>query len=168
MSGDPDALRALQIRKGTAGDSEAIARVYLDAYNVKTQEGAKEAYARELKTGRTFFIAYIQHQAIGFISWYMHGMPHHGLCELDRVAVVRQHRGCGIGNALFERMLFDVSQFYRAKGGKLRKIFLMTHDDNLRAQSFYKKMGMHKEAILKDHYYDGQDEAVYSLFVKGQ
>lgn len=160
-------LSHMQIRRGVPKDAEEVAPIFLATYNINTQKEAKQAYVRELKEGRTFFIAYHKNCAIGFISWYMHGMPHHGLAELERVAVVPEHRGKGIGKLLFEHMLVDTKKFYHKEGNSLRKIFLMTHDDNLRAQSFYKKMGMYKEAILKDHYYDGRDEAVYSLFVKG-
>jgi RimJ/RimL family protein N-acetyltransferase len=40
----------------------------------------------------------------------------------------------------------------------------MTHADNLRAQAFYRKMGLQAEATLKDHFYKGKDEIVMSLF----
>ena len=40
----------------------------------------------------------------------------------------------------------------------------MTHESNKRAQGFYEKMGMKHETTLKAHYYDKEDERVYSLF----
>lgn len=152
-------------RRGIKSDANEVARVYLAAYNVKTVQNAKEAYILEIKENHSFFIAFLGPKAIGFISWFMHGMPHHGLAELDRVAVIPEQRGKGVGKILFEHMILDAKAFYVAKGHKLRKVFLMTHDDNYRAQSFYLKMGMRREALLKNHYYDGRDEAVYSLFV---
>ena len=58
----------------------------------------------------------------------------------------------------------DANEEYKRHGFKSRKIFILTHADNKRAQAFYKKMGMKHETTLKSHYYKDKDEHVYSIF----
>jgi len=59
-------------------------------------------------------------------------------------------------------------EFYNIKGFKLRKLFLQTHVSNVRAQNFYKKIGFFHEATLKDHYYNGEDEMIFSMFFENE
>ncbi len=155
----------LQVRLGIPEDAGMIADVYLASYNIKSREQAQETYLREIREDHRFFAAFDGKKAIGFTSWYMHGVPHHGLAELNRIAVLKEYWRLGIGTRLFEAILEDAKRFYQKEGYRLRKLFLMTHDDNTQAHAFYEKMGLRKEAVLADHYYDGRDEAVYSFFV---
>jgi RimJ/RimL family protein N-acetyltransferase len=46
----------------------------------------------------------------------------------------------------------------------IRKLYLLTHEDNKNAHAFYEKIGFEHETTLKDHYYDNKDERVYSMF----
>ena len=80
---------------------------------------------------------------------------------MDRIAVVSDHRGKGIAKELFNRLVEDAN---KELNGKLRKLFLFTHASNKRAHKFYEKLGMKHEATLKDHFYKGEDEWVYSVF----
>ena len=57
-----------------------------------------------------------------------------------------------------------VAEVYKKHGFKSRKLFILTHEDNKRAHAFYKKMGCKHETTLKNHYYHGKDERVYSIF----
>ena len=47
---------------------------------------------------------------------------------------------------------------------ELRKLYLLTHADNIRAHKFYGKLGFKHETTLKQHYYKDKDEYVYSMF----
>ena len=49
------------------------------------------------------------------------------------------------------------------KYGK-RKLYILTHENNVDAHSFYEKIGFIHETSLKDHYYENQNERVYSKF----
>ncbi len=95
----------------------------------------------------------------------MHGTPKHGLCELDRIAVLPEERGKGVGAMLFDALLKDAENFFLLNDSQLRKIFLFTHENNSTATDFYKKLGFTKEAVLKNHYYKGINEVVFSLFL---
>ena len=94
----------------------------------------------------------------------MHGLPKHQLCELDRIAVLPEYRGKGIARQLFNALIKDSKAFYKKNKSKLRKLYLLTHADNIRAHKFYEKLGFKHETTLKYHYYKDKDEYVYSTF----
>ncbi len=152
------------IRLGTAADTEQAARVLLAAYNMADMAEARAAYQRETEMGHRYLVAEAAGAIVGISSWYLHGVPHHGLAELDRIAVLPEYRMNGAGSELFHGLVEDAQRFYTERGERLRKLFLMTHDDNQAAHALYRKVGMEKEVVLKDHYYDGQAEAVFSVF----
>lgn len=99
----------------------------------------------------------IKGKVIGFITWKNIGKPKHKLVEVIRIEVNKQYQNQGIGTDLFQSMLKRI---------KFRKLFLTTHKSNITAHRFYEKMGMMYETTLKDHYYNGEDEFVYSMFRK--
>ena len=96
-------------------------------------------------------------KVVGFITWRNVGKPKHKLVEVTRVEVSPKHRIRGVASSLFKRMLKKI---------EFRKLFLTCHASNYTAHKFYEKMGMKLETKLKDHYYDGENEWVYSLFKK--
>ena len=67
---------------------------------------------------------------------------------------------------MFKALIREADAEYKKKGFKLRKMYILCHADNKRAHAFYKKMGMKHEVTLKNHYYDGKDEFVFSRFFK--
>ena len=101
---------------------------------------------------------------IGIVTWLMHGLPKHQLCELDRIAVLPEYMGKGVARELFDALVKDAKSFYRKKKLRLRKLYLLTHADNTRAHKFYEKLGFKHETTLKQHYYKDKDEYVYSMF----
>jgi ribosomal protein S18 acetylase RimI-like enzyme len=103
---------------------------------------------------------------VGFISWAVRDLPKHELAELCRMVLMPEFRGKKISSLLFKEMLSDIKDFYSSKSLKIRKIFLFVHASNIRAQNFYKKIGFFQEAVLKDHLYKGEDELVFSMFLK--
>jgi ribosomal protein S18 acetylase RimI-like enzyme len=94
----------------------------------------------------------------------MHGLLKHELCELDRIAVLPECRGKGIAKELFNKLIEDAKAFYEKNNSKLRKLYLLTHADNIRAHKFYEKLGFKHETTLKEHYYKDKDEFVFSMF----
>jgi ribosomal protein S18 acetylase RimI-like enzyme len=154
----------IEYRPATAADAHGVASVLIQSYNIASLEEGEAAFRGERVRGYRYLVA-VEGDAIrGLTSWAPHGLPKHGLAELDRIAVAPEGRGQGIAERLFQALLADTEAHYRAHGHGLRKLFLMTHADNLRAQAFYRKMGLQAEATLKDHFYKGKDEIVMSLF----
>lgn len=167
----------MQIRKATLKDAEQIAHVLISFYNMGNLEEAKETFLNEIKKGHHYIIAEDTQKSsisgtnsvgngkiIGLVTWLMHGLPKHMLAKLDRIVLLPESRGKGIGKSLFEALKKDADNEYKKHSFKLRKLYLLTHADNKKAQSFYEKVGFKHETTLKQHYYKDKDEFVYSMF----
>lgn len=153
----------MNIRKAELTDANEIAKVLKESYNISTLEEGKQTFLNEI-THINYIVAEENEKIIGITTWYMHGLPKHGVCELDRIAVLKESRGKGIAKPLFDYLIKNIKEFYEKNNSKLRKMFLLTHASNKRAQKFYEKLGMTHETTLKNHCYDNEDEWVYSIF----
>ena len=152
------------IRKATEKDAKGIARVLVESYNIDDEKEGVDVFKSEAKKGHHYIVAEENGKIIGIVSSIMHGLPKHMLAELDRIAVSPAFRGKGISKQLFDWLVKDAKEFYKEKGFKLRKLYLLTHADNERAHKFYEKMGFKHETTLKEHYYKGKDEFMFSIF----
>ena len=154
----------MKFRKANAKDAVGIATVLKEAYNVDSIEEGVGIFKEEAVKKYNYIVADDDGRIAGIVTWQIHGLPKHQLCELDRIAVLPEYRGKGIADGLFKALIKDSDAEYRKKGFKLRKLYILCHADNKRAHAFYKKMGMKHETTLKDHYYKGRDEFVFSRF----
>ena len=152
------------IRKAKPEDTEGIADVLVQSYNIKSVEEGIETFKNELGKNHVYIVAEEDGKILGIVTWLMHGLLKHGLAELDRIAVLPEYRGKGVAKELFGALVEDIKKFYESKDSKLRKLYLLTHADNARAHSFYEKMGFKLETTLKEHYYKDKDELVYTIF----
>ena len=50
----------------------------------------------------------------------------------------------------------------------IRKLYLLTHEENVDAHNFYEKVGFDHETTLKDHYYKYQNERILKIFQLGK
>lgn len=154
----------MKIRKAKPSDAKGIANVLVQSYNIKDIKEGAEVFRNEIKKSHHYIVAEEKGKIIGIITWLMHGLPKHQLAELDRIAVLPEYRGKGVSGKLFDELVKDARQFYKKNKSKLRKLYLLTHADNERAQKFYEKLGFRHETTLKEHYYKERDEYVYSIF----
>ncbi len=154
----------MKFRKATPNDAIGIATVLKECYNIKSIKEGVEVFKNEVLKQYNYIVADDNGRIAGLVTWQMHGLPKHQLCELDRIAVLPEYRGRGVGKALFNALVKDADSAYRKYGFRLRKLYLLTHKSNKGAQAFYKKLGFKHEATLKDHYYKGEDEFVFSMF----
>lgn len=154
----------MKIRKAKPSDAKGIANVLVQSYNIKDIKEGAEVFRNEIKKSHHYIVAEEKGKIIGIITWLMHGLPKHQLAELDRIAVLPEYRGKGVSGKLFDELVKDARQFYKKNKSKLRKLYLLTHADNERAQKFYEKLGFRHETTLKEHYYKEGDEYVYSIF----
>ncbi len=150
------------IRQATLSDAKGIGTILAECYNIESATAGQKVFISEIKRGFVYIVAE-RSTITGIASWVIHGLPKHGLCELDRIAVTESERGKGVANALMEGLLKDAKQYYKKNKSKLRKLYLLTHADNKRAQAFYAKMGFIHETTLKAHYYQDKDEWVMSM-----
>jgi len=150
--------------KATLKDADAVAKVLLSFYNIKDIKESKQVFLDEIKKGHNYILATHDKKIIGLTTWLQHGLSKHGLAELDRIVVLEQAKGKGVAKKLFAELLKDCKSYYKKNNSRLRKLYLLTHADNKRAQKFYEKMGFKHETTLKKHYYNKVDEFVYSIF----
>ena len=154
----------MKIRRATIKDAKGIANVLIQSYNIKDLKEGTSVFKQEIKKNHNYIVAEENGKIIGIITWLMHGLPKHQLCELDRIAVLPEYRGKGVAKKLFGALVKDAKSFYKKNKSRLRKLYLLTHADNIRAHKFYEKLGFKHETTLKEHYYKGKDEYVYSMF----
>ena len=154
----------MKTRKATPKDAKGIANVLVNSYNVKDIKEGIEAFKNEIAKQHHYIVAEEKGKIIGIATWILHGLPKHQLAELDRIAVLPEFRGKGIAQSLFKALLKDCKAFYKKHKSKLRKMYILTHYDNVRAHKFYEKLGFAHETTLKQHYYAKKDEYVYSRF----
>ena len=151
-------------KKATIDDKNEIAQVLLDFYNMNDLNEAINAFSSEFEKDFHYIVATEQDKIIGLVTWLMHGLPKHGLFELDRICILSKSRGKGIGSKLVNKLVDDARGWYEKQGESIRKLYLLTHEDNLNAHIFYEKIGFKHESTLESHYYKGKDERVYSMF----
>lgn len=154
----------MRIRKAAIKDAKGIANVLVQSYNIKDLKEGINTFKNEIKRQHHYIVAEENGKITGIVTWLMHGLPKHQLCELDRIAVLPEYRGKGIAKELFNVLVKDAKKFYKENKSRLRKLYLMTHADNIRAHKFYEKLGFKHETTLKQHYYKDKDEYVYSMF----
>ena len=153
------------IRRAKEEDALKIAYVLLDFYNIKDQEEAKKTYIDERGKEFHYIVATENNKILGLVTWLVHGLPKHGLFELDRICILGSSRGKGIGKKLVNALIDDARKWYLKKNEQARKLYLLTHESNTNAHLFYEQVGFRHETTLKDHYYKDQDERVYTIFL---
>ena len=156
----------INYRKATQKDANQISSVLMDFYNMENAEEASYAFTSEMEKDFNYIVAEEEGVIIGLVTWLHHGLPKHGLFELDRICLLSESRGKGVGRGLVEELIKDADKWYKSMGENIRKLYLLTHENNIDAHIFYEKVGFDHETTLKDHYYKDQNERVYSIFFK--
>ena len=154
----------MKFRKATSKDAKGIANVLVESYNIKDLKEGIDVFKTETKKFHNYIVAEDKGKIIGIVTWIVHGLTRHRLCELDRIAVLPEYQGKGLGKKLFNALVKDAKSYYKKNKSKLRKLYLLTHADNKKAHRFYEKLGFKHETTLKQHYYKNKDEFVYSMF----
>ena len=156
----------INYRRATLRDANQISSVLMDFYNMKDANEAAEAFVSQMEKDFHYIVAIQDDVIIGLVTWLSHGLPKHGLFELDRICLLSETRGKGVGRDLVNELIIDADKWYKSNGESIRKLYLLTHEDNSDAHAFYEKVGFVHETTLKDHYYKRQNERVYSKFFK--
>ena len=131
----------MRFRKARLKDAKGIAEVLTKSYNIKNIKEGMDVFRYEAKKFHNYLVAEENGRIIGLVTWIVHGLPKHQLCELDRIAVLPEYRGKGVSRKLFDALVKDAKQFYKKNKSKLRKLYLLTPADNIRAHRFYEKLG---------------------------
>ncbi len=152
------------IRKAKLEDADQIANVLLDFYNMENIDEASGAFLTEVSKDYKYILAIENGMIVGLVTWLIHGLPKHGLFELDRICVLSKSRGKGVGKILVNSLIDNARKWYKKNNSEIRKLYLLTHEDNILAQVFYEKVGFHHESTLENHYYNNKNEKLYSIF----
>ena len=158
------AKNIINYRRATLKDANQISSVLTAFYNMKDANEASEAFISEMEKDFHYIVALQDDVIIGLVTWLPHGLPKHGLFELDRICLLSEARGKGVGKDLINELITDADKWYKSMGENIRKLYILTHEDNVDAHIFYEKVGFDHETTLKDHYYKNQNERVYSKF----
>ena len=107
-------------RKATYDDRHQIAEVLLDFYNMKDTDEAARSFNNELDKDFHYIVAEENEKIIGLVTWLMHGLPKHGLFELDRICILSEARGKGVGRKLVDKLIDNASKWYENESEKIR------------------------------------------------
>ena len=109
----------------------------------------------------TFIVAEVAGEIVGYTMCRIEtGLPDFGLLGIARrghvisIAVLPEHQGKGIGQALMEDALSKM-QMHRAK-----ECYLEVRVTNVPAIGLYKKLGFETSRTVHGYYADGEDAAV--------
>jgi N-acetylglutamate synthase-like GNAT family acetyltransferase len=156
----------VSIRKATLHDAESVIEVLSRYYNFENKDEALQIFHREYSLHYHFRVAVEGDEILGVVSWRMHGLPKHGIAKLKRIAVLPDsEQRSMVLEMLYDAALADMDYFYRDQGYALRKVYMMVPGNNQFLHAFVRDHGMHCEARLHSHYYEGRDEYMYSLFM---
>ena len=154
----------VKTREATLKDVDQICSVLVDFYNMKDIAEAETAFLSEMEKEFHYIVATQNDKIIGLVTWVPHGLPKHGLFELDRICILSEARGKGAGRILVDELIANADTWYAELGHSIRKLYILTHESNVNAHKFYEKIGFKHETTLMDHYYKDQDERVYAKF----
>ena len=101
----------MKIRKAISKDIKGIANVLVQSYNIKDLKEGANVFKNETKKYHHYIVAEENGKIIGIVTWLMHGLTKHQLCELDRIAVLPDYRGKGVAKMLFEALIKDANSF---------------------------------------------------------
>ena len=152
----------IKYRKAKLSDAKQIGELLKRGFRIDSAKEGVYVFKQESETGHTYYIAEDGNKIVGAIAWRRIGLPKHMLGKITRFTVADGYEK--IQETLFKKAVQELDKEYRAKGLHLRKIYLNVHANNKMLQKFYEKVGLIKEATLKDHFYKGIDEYMYSMF----
>ena len=142
----------MELKRATEKDKVLCAEVLLASGLAKSEEEAKNAVEKEFQRGDHYILAEEDGKPLGLVTWIAQGSPRHELIELYHIGVLPDARRKGVAVKLFEQLEHDANEYLQSEGFHLRKLYLLTHEENVAAKKFYEKVGMHQEATLKDHF----------------
>ena len=115
----------IKYRKATPKDTDQVSSVLIDFYNMKDANEASEAFILEMEKDFHYIVALQDNIIIGLVTWLSHGLPKHGLFELDRICLLSEARGKGVGKGLINELITDADEWYKSMGENIRKLYLL-------------------------------------------
>ena len=156
----------ITVRRASLKDGRAVSELLKQKYSFVSLKQARKTFAFEFVHNHHFRIAEIDGRIVGLVSWRPQGILKHGVVELTRIAIeIGVSNARQVKEALFDVMVAEADFYYKKQGYRLRKVFSLIHADDKVIKEFFIDKGMQQEAVLKNHFYRGKDELVFSLFL---
>ncbi len=152
----------IKLRKAKLSDASAIGKILADGYRISSAKEGMLVFKEEMKTGHHYLVADDNGKLVGIIVWRRIGLPKHQLGKIMRFHVLPKYEA--VRETMFRDAIQALDKEYRKRKQHLRKIYIYVHSTNKEMQQFFKKIGLVHEATLKDHFYKGVDEYVFSMF----
>ena len=76
----------MKFRKANLKDAKGIANVLMQSYNIKDLKEGISIFKNETKKFHNYIVADNVKEIAGIVTWVVHGLWKHQLCELDRIA----------------------------------------------------------------------------------
>ncbi|MFA5135098.1 MAG: hypothetical protein WC505_04945 [Patescibacteria group bacterium] len=152
------------IRRASRQDSQQVSDLLAKKFSFPSLAIAEKTFRNECAY-QHYRIAEEHGRVVGLVSWKTEGLLSHGVAELCRLALDAAPADTEyVKEMLFDQVIAEADYFYKQRGFRLRKIFSMIHADNREIKEFFLNKGMQQEAILRNHYHNGTDELIFSLF----
>lgn len=152
------------LREADVKDVEDLAKLHVECSSMENIDEAVKHVKSHFEAHYHFYVLEQNSSIIGLFEWIPKGRLKHGLVEIGRVGIAEEFRRRGFGTLLMEESIKKVQDFYKKRGLTLRKMFLLANQTNIPARKLWEKVGFQKEGILEDHYAEGRNEVIYSLF----
>ena len=155
---------ALKIRKFHESDAKETSKMLLDSFKWFHRRNKRSWLWKSLQpasviaNSRTqeILVAEKANRIVGYISSTTTPFQ---VAYIPMVAVAQHKQNLGIGTALLNRKL----RYLRQR--KVRKVWLLVTNSNVRAITFYLKHKFVIEGYLRDHTGPGSDEVLLSRFL---
>ena len=129
---------------------EDVYDVFRISFESLTEKYSLELFLDIYRAWPDGFLVADMGEVVGFIA----GMRYEGNARILMLAVDKNHRGRGIGNALLNRFILQC----RKEG--LKSISLEVRTSNRKAIEFYAKRGFQIVSMLKNYYTNGDSAYV--------
>ena len=150
---------AMDVRLATASDLGHLVAAYMTNVNPSRREA--ERFARLHNGFERALIAEEGGIVLAGITWGVRDDPRNGLAQITGLAVSERARRRGLGTLLTLLALEDMDVVIRARGGQLRRTFVLADQGDLAVRRLWEKLGFKGSVTLADHVRAGRTEIMY-------
>jgi len=142
-------MNQITYREMTLEDVDQVAEIELATFPTPW---SRESFYTEIKDNKIakYIVAVKQNKIVGYGGlWHVFDEMH-----ITNVAVIKEHRGLGIGNGLVCKLI-DMAE----RDELVSSIALEVRRSNFRAQSLYRKYGFIVIGVRERYYEDNREDA---------
>ena len=157
-------MSGITVRKPTEADVDMMGKFMEECYKTTHTGQGKDVYLNEHGRGHHFFVLEKDGEVKGIGSWTLRGLVHHEVIRINRLGICSRD-DIALAKPLFRAMAEDADKFFKEQGFKLRKCFQLVHSTDAPMVEILESLGLEKEAVIKEHFWKGVDELVYSMWL---